>query len=141
MEQLVHIPGGPGAAGTAREAFSGFEGAPLPQQVVDDVRLLISELVTNSVRHGGAIGSKGIRLKISFVEDSVRVEVTDKGVGFDVPGTPTPRTDLTGGWGLVLLDRIAHRWGVDRAKRGTMVWFEIDVDEAGARPKLTAVSA
>jgi anti-sigma regulatory factor (Ser/Thr protein kinase) len=109
--------------------------------VLDDVRLLISELVTNSVRHGGAIGPRGITLRTSFVDDAVRVEVTDKGVGFDVLAVPSPRPDLTGGWGLVLLDRIAHRWGVHRVRRGTTVWFEIDLDAIGARPRLTAVPA
>ena len=54
----------------------------------------------------------------------VRVTVTDAGEGFEPAPRRQPRTE-TGGWGLHLVDRLAHRWGVDRAGV-TSVWFEID---------------
>ena len=92
--------------------------------LLDDVRLLVSELVTNSVRHsdGGSGGIVGLDVRVD--PERLRVEVTDPGDGFE----PRPRSDsldVEGGWGLYLVDTLSTRWGVARAK-GTNVWFEID---------------
>jgi anti-sigma regulatory factor (Ser/Thr protein kinase) len=94
--------------------------------VLDDVRLLLSEVVTNAVRHSGSAGEATIGLSVSVSGGAVRAEVTDQGRGF----APTPRSapwTETGGWGLHLVDRIATRWGVDRGPR-VRVWFEIEAE-------------
>jgi anti-sigma regulatory factor (Ser/Thr protein kinase) len=90
-----------------------------------DATLLVSEVVTNSVRHSGVRDGE-IRLHAEVDEDTLRVEVFDAGPGFS-RRTPRPHTDGPdpGGWGLVLVDRLADRWGVERAG-STRVWFEID---------------
>lgn len=96
----------------------------LDDETVATVRLLVSELVTNSVRHGRADESGHIELSLSATRDSVRVEVADVGAGF----TPRPRVegqDEASGWGLHLVDALSHRWGTER-ERGMLVWFEID---------------
>jgi hypothetical protein len=49
------------------------------------------------------------------------VAVTDSGVGFD---PPTPEAGDESGWGLFIVDRLSHRWGVERGAR-TRVWFEM----------------
>ena len=93
-------------------------------QVLDDIRLLVSELVTNAIRHAEAADGGEVGLDVTIDHELVRVEVADPGAGFD----PTPRDDemsRPGGWGLYLVDRIADRWGVVR-NRMTRVWFEID---------------
>jgi anti-sigma regulatory factor (Ser/Thr protein kinase) len=61
----------------------------------------------------------------------VRIEVSDGGAGFVPPKRPAPRLDAEepGGWGLVLVDRLADRWGVARDE-GTSVWFELDRSDA-----------
>jgi anti-sigma regulatory factor (Ser/Thr protein kinase) len=96
----------------------------LDQQRLDDLRLLTSELVSNSVRHGGRSQARPIRVRVSVTEVAVRVAVVDSGPGFDI--TPKPiRADDDGGWGLFLLDRLADRWGMDE-NGTTTVWFELD---------------
>ena len=93
--------------------------------------LLVSELVTNAVRHGATDRYESILLRAQCSEDTVRVEVCDEGPGFD-PG-PDPRGPLEpGGNGLLLVERLAARWGV-RACDGkpTCVWFETDYAMAG----------
>lgn len=116
------LPPDPRAARQARDAVSDLP--ELPSGRLDDVRLLVSELVTNSIRHGslGALGRVTVR---AFTHpDRVRVEVEDSGPGF----APRPRilsTDQTSGWGLYLVDQLASRWGAERADRNC-VWFEID---------------
>jgi anti-sigma regulatory factor (Ser/Thr protein kinase) len=132
MERLVDIAGGPEAPRIARHVLQA--AAPfVPDVLLDDLRLLVSEVVTNSVRHGASGEGTMVRLKISCTDREARIEVTDRGPGFLAPNLPSPRPDRAGGWGLVLIDRIADRWGVDTA-HGTTVWFEIDIDGVDAHP-------
>jgi anti-sigma regulatory factor (Ser/Thr protein kinase) len=96
----------------------------LDEERLDDLRLLTSELVSNSVRHAGPSKVGPIHVRVSVTEASVRVAVVDQGPGFD----PTPkaiRPDDDAGWGLFLLEQLADRWGMDRSE-ATTVWFELD---------------
>lgn len=121
IELLLDV--GPTAAAEARAAIGALDGRAHPD-VLDDVRLLLSEVVTNAVRHSGSPPGAKVGLTVSVSERCVRAEVVDRGRGFE----PTPR-DLpqleSGGWGLHLIDRLSHRWGVDRGQT-VRVWFEID---------------
>ncbi|GIU93164.1 MAG: hypothetical protein KatS3mg011_2070 [Acidimicrobiia bacterium] len=80
----------------------------------DDVVLIVSELVANSVVH---TDSRRVSVRLKLRGDTVRVEVSDDGHGF----TPD---DVTRRWGIAVVERLARRWGVDRGKRFT-VWVEI----------------
>ena len=87
----------------------------------ETVRLLLTELVTNSIRHARDTASP-IEVQVEAGPQAVRVEVDDSGQGFD----PRPRTPgIGGGFGLVLVDRLADRWGV-MEERPCRVWFELD---------------
>ena len=70
--------------------------------------MLVSELVTNSLRH---TGSAEIELEVWSSDEVVRVDVSDRGAGFDVDGPPRP--GKASGWGLFMVDRLADRWGVE----------------------------
>jgi anti-sigma regulatory factor (Ser/Thr protein kinase) len=86
----------------------------------DDLRLLVSELVTNAIRHGGADTAPWLELELA--DDRVLASVHDAGPGFDPPTAPQP--SAAGGWGLLLVDALAERWGVERG-RCARVWFEL----------------
>lgn len=125
MSELdIRIDGGPAAAGAARQAIDGLR-AELGRELLHDLRLLVTELVTNSVRHGGSGPRAAVYLRMKVTRRKVRVEVRDRGPGFDDRRKPQPAEDRASGWGLVLVDRMADRWGVE-SKRGTTVWFEMD---------------
>ena len=119
---------GPQAAGEGRHALDRLEGA-LPDRELGELRLLVTELVTNSVRHG-APGAGWITLDVEIYANAVRAVVSDPGDGFERPETPEPHRDRAGGWGLCLVDHIADRWGVDSGDR-TSVWFEVDRSRSG----------
>jgi anti-sigma regulatory factor (Ser/Thr protein kinase) len=95
----------------------------LEPECLEVVRLLVSELVTNSVRHGGRGTKDWVDLTVQVSKDGVRAAVTDQGEGFQaVRRLPSP--GATSGWGLFLLDELADSWGVS-GDGSTRVWFEI----------------
>lgn len=115
------FPKSPAAAAHAREILARLDG-DLPVGMVEDARLLTSELVANAVEHAAADGVVEVRMELS--EERLRVEVYDDGEGFDW----VPRRSDAGnerGWGLHFTDSVASRWAVERGER-TCVWFELD---------------
>ncbi len=128
LEHLVfHVSGGPTAGEAARKLIRAEDGA-VPERLRDDLLLLVTELVTNAVRHGG-VGSDGsVRIEIHQGPERMRVDVVDAGRGFERESARPG--DGAGGWGLFLVERIADRWGVGRTESGTNVWFELP----GERP-------
>lgn len=123
----VLLDAGPTAASEARAAVGALDGRA-GAGVLDDVRLLLSEVVTNAVRHSGSPAGAKIALTVSVAGGRVRAEVTDRGRGFEPAPRDLPRLE-SGGWGLHVVDRLADRWGVDRGQT-VRVWFEVDVDGA-----------
>lgn len=125
----VRFDRGPTAAQSARNALLALDER-LDGPVLDDIRLLVSELVTNAIRHADAPHGGEVEVDVTIVNERVHVEVADPGAGFD----PQPRDDemsRPGGWGLYLVDRIADRWGVMR-NRMNRVWFELDCGVSNA---------
>lgn len=114
---------GPQAAGEGRHALDRLEGA-FDSDQLSELRLLATELLTNSVRHGAG-PEDWITLDVEIYANAVRVVVTDRGPGFMPEPTPQPHLDRPGGWGLCLVDRLADRWGVN-TNETTEVWFELD---------------
>jgi anti-sigma regulatory factor (Ser/Thr protein kinase) len=121
----VELPIGVAAPSLARDAL-----APFLEWRDDETRfrldLLISELVTNAVRHSSGWVTDPILVRVLAVDDRMHVEVRDAGRSSDdvvgpLAPVPHPRSS---GWGLWLLDRLADVWGVDRSA-GTTVWFEL----------------
>ncbi|MEU7328859.1 MULTISPECIES: ATP-binding protein [unclassified Streptomyces] len=124
----------PGSVRSARHAVRGALGSwGLDVAVGDLAVLLVSELVTNSLRY--ASGPIGVRLERTYpdgepppadhppVTPGLLVEVSDP-----LPDPPTERTagpDDEGGRGLQLVACSARRWGTRRGKSGKTVWFEL----------------
>ncbi len=119
----LHLRPSPESPAMARQALRRL-ARELPGPVLEDIRLLVSELVTNSVRHAGLGPESTIGLRVDVGPDRVRVEVSDPGPGFE-PGQESPSIYQDSGWGLYLVEQVATRWGVD-VENATRVWFEID---------------
>lgn len=117
------------APAVARRSLDRLAGA-LDPDGLETMRLLVSELVTNSVRHSRMGDGGWIRLSVEEKASALRVAVTDPGIGFDQrPGPPRPGDPS--GWGLHLVEQLADRWGVSRDGE-TQVWFEIERSGAPA---------
>ena len=118
----LELPAEPHSAKVARDAVAGLDGHL--GRVYGDVVLLISELVTNSVRHAGLDATQPLQLSVGTEDDVVRVAVRDPGPGFRPPKAPTDPAHV-GGWGLVLVDQLAERWGVEHDGEANVVWCEL----------------
>jgi anti-sigma regulatory factor (Ser/Thr protein kinase) len=93
-----------------------------PDDARESVKLMVSELATNGIRHG----QTSFRLVIERTPDQIRVEVTDSGAG--TPQMRFPGPDEPTGRGLRIVDMLAERWGVERdSKMGKTVWFTVRV--------------
>ena len=110
------------APGAVRARCGELLGARLDGDDLLEVIVLISELITNAVRHGGADEAETIVVHVAIAPHVLRVEVCDRGPGVEPPAVPR-RRPRGGGNGLVLLARMSSRWGVD-CDDGTCVWFE-----------------
>jgi len=108
----------PPTAESASQARHEIAAAGLDDDIAHTVSLLVSEVVGNAIRHAAHAGM--IHVGATLGPGFARVEVLDGGPGFD----PEVRHD-SDGFGLRLMDKLATRWGVERA-RGTLVWFEVD---------------
>ena len=91
----------------------------------EDVLLVVSELVTNGVRHVETHDGDLVELRVKVEARTVRVEVRDPGRDFRPPRAVEPPPEALGGRGLLIVDRVAARWGVTPGPR-TVVWFELD---------------
>ena len=109
--------------------------ARLPDDVVAVANLLVTELVTNSVRHAGSARHDHIEVRVDLDERRLRVDVRDEGTGTagalePVREPPSSVHPEEGGFGLLFVDSLADRWGSERHPDGMTVWFELDL--AGA---------
>jgi anti-sigma regulatory factor (Ser/Thr protein kinase) len=117
------LPAVAGAVSEARRWTASVAGGMLGEDQTANLRLVISELVTNALRHGTE--GKRIDLAVTPKPEFLCVQVTDDGPGL----APRPRaldTDDNGGFGLYFVEQLTRRWGVTRENRRTRVWFELD---------------
>src|SRR5437660_1318660 len=125
----LRLPVSREAAATARHCIGALDGV-MDDHVLENVTLLVSELVTNAVRHGHLGSNDWVDVLVEAEGAVVRVDVGDPGPGFRPPDEVRPFDDH--GWGLYLVSRIAERWGVDAEDSRTDVWFEISQTEEPA---------
>ena len=116
----LRLQGNPDAAAHARQALARLR-SDIDSPLMETLRLLVTELVTNSVTHARA---DSVMLKVLVAHTAVWTEVTDEGPGFD-PGDGDWPAEGHPGWGLFLVERLANRWGVNHEGSSTKVWFEL----------------
>ncbi len=110
----------PRAPAIARRAVEEL-AADVDPGVLRDAQLLVSEVVTNSIKHSGS--DDPIQLRVWERSTGLKVEVADGGFGFAAGETSAPG-DGEGGRGLLILATLADRWGTSHDARAR-VWFEL----------------
>lgn len=122
----MRIRSSPEAPSLARRAVSQLvEDHPVPAPRRDMLILLISEIVTNAVIHPEVPPDAEVEVEVVVEDELSRVVVSDSGTGFE-KFSPRLSTEPPGGYGLILLDAGASRWGTTRTPERFSVWFEVD---------------
>ncbi|HEX2362315.1 MAG TPA: ATP-binding protein [Jiangellaceae bacterium] len=117
--RAAEFPNVPSSVPAARHLVcDDLAARDLPQRVIDDSLLVVSELMTNAVRHAQPIRAAGrtdsVRLHWAAEFNRVWIGVTDGG-GQDRPHVETPDIADVGGRGLAIVQALAIDWGVTRA--------------------------
>lgn len=120
----LRLPVETDAVPAARVSLDALRGR-VSESALEDARLMLSELVTNSLRHAGR-ANRTIEVVADIEGSTLKVQVRDKGRGF----RPEPRpvdASVDSGWGLYLVEQLADRWGTT-ADGATCVWFELGLE-------------
>ncbi|MET9572359.1 ATP-binding protein [Streptomyces virginiae] len=105
-----------------RAALIDWKWMPSARDDAEDVLLLVSEVVANACLHAGGPHA----LLLECTDDRLRVEVTDGNPAAPTPRRSRPDPARPGGYGLLIVERIARRWGTLPLADGKCVWAEID---------------
>jgi len=114
------LPSDPLSAARARRFVTGTVGGQVTSEVADAACLVVSELVTNAVRHAEG----DVEVVLTLTDDDVRVVVSDAGPG--VPVARVPQPDEESGRGLEIVDAVARCWGIEQMRpTGKRVWADV----------------
>jgi anti-sigma regulatory factor (Ser/Thr protein kinase) len=131
---VLVLPFTPASVGVARRRLvsdlfeAGFYGS-----TVSDAALVLSELLSNALRHGTPLPGSCLRVAWHLDADSVQVLVSDGG-GSTRPELGEPTQATTGGRGLRIVAKLSRRWGTGSDEEGTTVWAEVEL------PQMTAIA-
>jgi anti-sigma regulatory factor (Ser/Thr protein kinase) len=118
------VPLDAGAPRAARVLVGRVLGERVAAIVLERAKLVVSELVSNSVRHSGATGG-GVLIRVRLVAGGFWLEVEDSGRDTAVM-PPAANPGAEGGFGLRLVDAVSERWGIERrAQGGTRAWAQL----------------
>ena len=117
----MRLGSGPEAAAKARRAISKLR-SDLDPPLMETLRLLVTELVTNSVRH---TDGDSLTLKVAIGKSAVLTEVCRRRARASTRSCVGRAGDDDTGWGLFLVERLADSWGVRHDGPSKRVWFEL----------------
>jgi anti-sigma regulatory factor (Ser/Thr protein kinase) len=131
---VLVLPFTPASVGVARRRLvSDLIEAGLCRSTISDTALVLSELLSNALRHATPLPGSCLRVAWQLDADSVRVSVSDGGA-LTRPELGEPTQSTTGGRGLRIVARLSRRWGTGSDEEGTTVWAEVEL------PQMTAVA-
>jgi anti-sigma regulatory factor (Ser/Thr protein kinase) len=129
---VLILPYTASSVGVARRRLMGdLAGAGVFETTACDAGLVLSELISNALRHGAPLPDATVRVSWQLDDDCLEIAVSDGG-GPTVPAVNEPGSSAIGGRGLGIVDRLSLRWGVCTAQEDgggeTTVWAKIALD-------------
>jgi anti-sigma regulatory factor (Ser/Thr protein kinase) len=129
---VLVLPFTPASVGVARRRLvSDLIEAGIYGSTISDAALVLSELLSNALRHGAPLPGSCLRVAWHIDADSVRVSVSDGG-GPNRPELGEPTQSTTGGRGLRIVAKLSRRWGSGSDEEGTTVWAEVELGQLTA---------
>ena len=136
---VLLLPFAASSVGAARRRLmSDLIAADICDSAVCDVALVISELLSNALRHAAPLPGSKIRVAWRIDTGNVQVSVRDGGAQ-TVPELGEPTQAATGGRGLRIVQKLSTRWGTSTGDEGTTVWAEVPVRLLTSETEMTTV--
>jgi two-component sensor histidine kinase len=120
VRALYKIEAQPEGPAKARRIIADELATVLSPEELEEMKLMVSELVTNGIVHGRPEESDIPLMLDLCVNGHIRCAVLDNGPGF----AARVRDERSRGWGLRLIEQLSDRWGMQCSPRRTEVWFE-----------------
>ena len=142
----VLLPYTPSSVAEARHRLvSDLAAAGIYETTVGDAALIVTELLSNAIRHAAPLPGALVRVTWTVDHDAVRVAVSDAGDG-PLPRVTEPAPGAPGGRGLGIVETLSARWGVLRDNGETTVWAQLPAPHrasvrAAEHPPATPVAA
>ena len=107
-----------------RAVVADLEGRDLPEEIISEAEIVVSELVANAIRHAKPLADGTIRVHWKVKAGVVEIEVSDG--GGPLTPKPAPRSVWAStGRGLRIVRSLAHEWGVTEERSGRTVWASL----------------
>lgn len=123
--RTIRVPWSPSSVSLVRRSVvEDLRGRDVPAMTVDESEIVVSELVSNAIRHARPLSDGSLRVHWKVKAGVVEVEVTDG--GGETVARPAPRTVWApSGRGLRIVRSLAHEWGVAEDRYGHTVWASL----------------
>jgi anti-sigma regulatory factor (Ser/Thr protein kinase) len=130
----VLLPYTPSSVAVARRHLtSELAAAGIYETAVCDAAIVVSELLSNAIRHAAPLPDAQVEVTWTLDDDAVRIAVSDAGDG-PLPQVTEPAPGAPGGRGLSIVESLADRWGVLREDGVTTVWAQLAAPHLPVRP-------
>ncbi|MDQ1626844.1 MAG: hypothetical protein QOI54_588 [Actinomycetota bacterium] len=121
----VSVPHERHGVSVARHAFADeLDAVGIPDDDRDDAMLVLSELVSNAIKHAAPLENGEVRVRWAFRDDCLHIEITDGGAATR-PNAVVSAVSALGGRGLDIVRTVSRQWGVTEATDSVTVWADV----------------
>ena len=139
VSSVVLLPYAPSSVAVARQRLcTGLQKSGVFDEAIDDAVLVVSELLSNALRHAHPLPSGMIRVAWMWCDDHVEVAVSDGGASTE-PRAGRPTLSSLGGRGLGIVEYIAESWGVRHDGEQTTVWAVLPAPQGSSNGRLAGL--
>jgi anti-sigma regulatory factor (Ser/Thr protein kinase) len=133
---VVLLPSQPASVAVARRRITAeMRSLGVDDEAIDDAAIVITELVTNAIKHGSPLPGRWLEVTWDMDTETVEIAVSDGGGSRTRPRANRPSLSAMGGRGLGIVDTLSDRWGV--RPPGTTVWAILAAPGAHANGQLS----
>ncbi|MCO5998570.1 ATP-binding protein [Actinoallomurus rhizosphaericola] len=139
MSSVVFLPHAPSSVSDVRKRLCAeLRAAGVYEEIADDAAVIISELISNALRHARPLPSGDIRVSWTHEGELIQLAVSDGGSMTEPRRTRAALSSL-GGRGLSIVEALSDKWGVSHEAETTTVWAKLRIDQQSGNGRAAAL--